>query len=224
MFALPSPRDGGATEFFRAWEVSAVPHDVPHVRARQSTSTYSRLRWLGGKSEYIDWIHPSVHPVLGNGPNGSPSGGHGRSPRGFSPSCRSCARANAHDPARRARHPRAGRCSISRDPARIGCGTPPWRPSPPSQAGMARARPRVTPCRPKPRAGRRQLVKHPGNDCVAELGPTLASHRFGVPYSWSVTCSSQVTTWPWSSASCMAMWAMKRSGVAPCQCSSPGSM
>src|SRR4051794_8948425 len=42
-------------------------------------------------------------------------------------------------------------------------------------------------------------------------------------YSSAVTWSSQVTTWPFSSASWMATWAMKRSGVAPCQCSSPGS-
>ena len=44
------------------------------------------------------------------------------------------------------------------------------------------------------------------------------------PYSSSVTWSSQVTTRPCSSASWIATCAMKRAGVAPCQCSSPGSM
>ena len=43
-------------------------------------------------------------------------------------------------------------------------------------------------------------------------------------YSSSVTCSSHVTTWPCSSDCCIATCAMKRSAVAPCRCSSLGSM
>jgi hypothetical protein len=63
--------------------------------------------------------------------------------------------------------------------------------------------------------------------CVPAQGPALSPGQTctGVAvYSSSVTCSSQVTTSPWSSASWMATWAMNRPGVAPCQCSSPGSM
>jgi SAM-dependent methyltransferase len=62
---------------------------------------------------------------------------------------------------------------------------------------------------------------HPHEGTALSPGQTCA----GVAaYSSSVTCSSQVTTSPWSSASWMATWAMNRPGVAPCQCSSPGSM
>jgi hypothetical protein len=38
-----------------------------------------------------------------------------------------------------------------------------------------------------------------------------------------VACSPQVTGLPESSASCIAIWVMKRSEAAPCQWSSPGS-
>ena len=41
-------------------------------------------------------------------------------------------------------------------------------------------------------------------------------------YSSSLTWSPHVALVPWSSTSHMAMWVMKWSGAAPCQCHSPG--
>jgi hypothetical protein len=82
------------------------------------------------------------------------------------------------------------------------------------RAGRAAAGENASRCRPAAfRAGRGVGVTHQRLAC---------SQR--VPYSSSVTCASQVTTSPSASASWMATCAMKRSGVAPCQCSSPGSM
>jgi hypothetical protein len=60
---------------------------------------------------------------------------------------------------------------------------------------------------------------------VRSRTPPSASRAqaMGVLYCSSVTCSPQVTGLPESSASCMAVWIMKRLGAAPCQWFSPGS-
>ena len=67
-------------------------------------------------------------------------------------------------------------------------------------------------------------IKNYGDAATAKAGVELFRRFVQAPYSASVTWSSQVTTWPESSASWMATWAMNRSAAAPCQCSSPGSM
>jgi hypothetical protein len=52
-----------------------------------------------------------------------------------------------------------------------------------------------------------------------------AQSRLVLLYSWSVTCAPQVVPVPGSSpVSNMARCSMKSSGVAPCQCSSPGGV
>ncbi len=53
--------------------------------------------------------------------------------------------------------------------------------------------------------------------------PVITAHAVPAPYSSSLTCSPQLTALPRSSTSSIARWVMKRSGAAPCQCSSPGS-
>jgi hypothetical protein len=65
------------------------------------------------------------------------------------------------------------------------------------------------------------LLKPNGWSAAAGLADAYSAG--GAAYSSSLTCSPQLTGLPDSSTSCIAMWIMKRSGAAPCQCSSPGS-
>ena len=74
-----------------------------------------------------------------------------------------------------------------------------------------------SPVRPQPRSC------PPLSPCMKSAAAVWCRQGVGAAYCSSLTCSPQVTGLPDSSFCCMAMWAMKRLGVAPCQWFSPGS-
>ncbi|MDQ1054620.1 hypothetical protein QE394_002548 [Arthrobacter sp. SORGH_AS 212] len=96
----------------------------------------------------------------------------------------------------------------------------------PGQRGQQRGAQRPVRCIHRKHLRGLRHFPHNVKRTTAEI-PAVVRFRFPAGqarYSSSVTWSSQVTTCPFPSASCMATCAMNRSGVAPCQCSSPGSM
>ena len=136
----------------------------------------------------------------------------------------------------RPRPPRApgGASTSSRPPVAPGCGSATSMGPGPSGTTMAIT---ANPGK-EARVLRRRLDEVQANmqrtvEGIKELAESLSlSHRpggggrggsaGGVLLVGDVV--SQVTTWPLSSASWMATCAMNRSAVAPCQCSSSGSM